>query len=135
MYQVLVVSPHHASRLLLVRALAEPDVALSASADGDEAFAQLAALRPALVVVDLRRPDPDGPVFLGLLRRRHPQLPVISLLPGVLRVSEGEHEEVHDVRSDSPEALQGLLAVLRRSLRAALAHTTLRLLATPVARA
>jgi CheY-like chemotaxis protein len=135
MRHVLVLSPHPPSRQLFVRVLAEPDVVAHAAADGDEAFAAIARCRPAVVVVDLRRPDDEHPLFLGLLRRRHPHLPVISLLPGCLRVADGSEDRVEHVPGACADELRALLEALQEAVREVLARRMLRLLRPPVGRA
>ncbi|XXF76914.1 DNA-binding response regulator [Myxococcaceae bacterium GXIMD 01537] len=138
MRSVLVVSPHRASRELLARVLPEPELKVLVTGDADEAFATLAERRPSLVVVDLRRPgeDEDSPLFLALLRKRHPALPVIALVPGRLRVFDGEDERVQDVqRADPTEGLRVMLEALRESLHDLLAQHVLRVLRPPVGRA
>jgi CheY-like chemotaxis protein len=121
--------------VLLARMLAEPGLVLQAVSDGDEAFAAMALQPPALVIVDLRRPGEDDPLFLGLLRRRQPRLPVISLLPGRLRVSEGAHERVEEVSASSPDELRQLLTSLQQALHDVLSTSLLRILRPPVGQA
>lgn len=138
MRHVLVVSPHPASRELLLRFLAEPEVVVRAAEDADAALSSLASAPPAVVVVDLRRPDEDHPLFLALLRKRYPSQPVIALVPGSLRVFDGSNERVKDVRAvgvDSAEALHQLLSALKQVLGEVLAQHLLRLLRTPVGQA
>jgi CheY-like chemotaxis protein len=138
MRHVLVVSPHRASRELLLRFLAEPQVSVRAAEDADAALTTLASAPPAVVVVDLRRPDEDHPLFLALLRKRYPAQPVIALVPGSLRVFDGAHERVHDVRSlraESAEGLHQLLNAVKEALEEVLAQHLLRLLRTPIGQA
>ncbi len=138
MRHVLVVSPHRASRELLLRFLAEPEVSVFTAEDADAALASIAAAPPAVVVVDLRRPDEDYPLFLALLRKRHPTQPVIALVPGNLRVFDGAQERVHDVRSlraESAEGLHQLLGALKEALEEVLAQHLLRLFRTPIGQA
>lgn len=136
MRSVLVVSPHRASRELLVRVLAEPEVKVLATGDADEAFASIHDRRHALVVVDLRRPDEDHPLFLALLRKRYPAMPVIALVPGRMRIFDGKAECVRDVqRADSTESLQTMLDTLREAIHDLLTQHLLRVLRTPVGQA
>jgi CheY-like chemotaxis protein len=136
MRSVLVVSPHRASRELLVRILAEPEVKVLATGDADDAFASILSRRPALVVVDLRRPDEDHPLFLALLRKRHPAMPVIALVPGRMRIFDGQAECVRDVqRTDSTESLQTMIDTLREAIHDLFTQSVLRVLRTPVGRA
>ncbi|MBZ4418348.1 response regulator [Myxococcus sp. RHSTA-1-4] len=135
MRRVLIVSPHSASRELLRRMLAEPGLSVSATGDTDDAFAAITTTPPALVVVDLRRPDEDHPLFLGLLRKRHPGLPVIALVPGRLRIFDGRHERVREAYGDTAEALHQMLGALKQAMQDLLAQDLIRVLRTPVGRA
>ncbi|MDY7233091.1 response regulator [Hyalangium rubrum] len=138
MRRVLVVSPHPASRALLQRFLAEPEVSVSTAKDADAALSSIALTPPAVVVVDLRRPDEDHPLFLALLRKRHPTQPVIALVPGSLRVFDGSHERVHDVRSlraESAEGLHQMLSTLKEALDLVLAQHFMRIFRSPVGQA
>jgi CheY-like chemotaxis protein len=130
MRHVLVVSPHLASRELLQRFLAEPEVKVRSAEDADAALIFIASTPPAVVVVDLRRPDEDHPLFLALLRKRHPDQPVITLVPGSLRVFDGSHERVRDMRDlavGSAEGLHQLLYALKESLEELLAQHVIRI--------
>lgn len=137
MRHVLVVSPHRPSRELLLRFLSEPDVKVRAAEDADAALSSIASTPPAVVVVDLRRPDEDHPLFLALLRKRHPGQPVIALVPGSLRVFDGSHERVRDMRSipESAEGLHQLLYAVKESLDEVLAQSLLRIFRPPVGQA
>jgi len=136
MRHVLIVSPHSASRELMRRMLAEPGVSVSATGDTDDAFSSITSTTPpSLVVVDLRRPDEDHPLFLGLLRKRHPVLPVIALVPGRLRIFDGRHERVREAHGDTAEALHHMLGALKQAMNDLLAQDLMRLLRTPVGRA
>ncbi len=121
-----------------MRILAEPEVKVLATGDADEAFASIISRRPSLVVVDLRRPDEDQdhPLFLALLRKRHPAMPVIALVPGRMRIFDGQAECVRDVqRTDSTESLQTMIDTLREAIHDLLTQSVLRVLRTPVGQA
>ncbi|ABF88924.1 response regulator [Myxococcus xanthus DK 1622] len=135
MRRVLIVSPHAPSRELLRRILEAPDLAISVTGDADDAFASLTSRPPALVVVDVRRPDEDHPLFLGLLRKRHPTLPVIALVPGRLRIFDGRHERVVEAHGDTAESLHQMLVSLQQAMHELLAQDLLRLWRPPVGRA
>jgi CheY-like chemotaxis protein len=138
MRHVLIVSPHRASRELLLRFLAEPEVQIRAAEDADAALSSIASKPPAVVVVDLRRPDEDHPLFLALLRKRHPDQPVIALVPGSLRVFDGSKERVRDMRdcqAESAEGLHHLLYALKESVEEVLAQHLLRVFRPPVGQA
>lgn len=138
MRHVLIVSPHRASRELLLRFLAEPEVQIRAAEDADAALSSIASKPPAVVVVDLRRPDEDHPLFLALLRKRHPAQPVIALVPGSLRVFDGSRERVRDMRDVQPESAEGLhhlLYALKESVEEVLTQHLLRVFRPPVGQA
>lgn len=97
---VLVVSSERPVRELLGHLLRQEGYACSAVADGDEAFESIARARPLLTVLDMRRGDDDDLLFLGLLRKRHPQLGAIILLPGKCMVVLGRTE--HVLQNDTP---------------------------------
>ncbi|MBM7113731.1 DNA-binding response regulator [Archangium primigenium] len=135
MRRILILSPHRPSRELLSRLLAQPDLSVVAMADADELLEALADEEPALVVVDARRPDEDAPLMLGLLKRRYPRQPLITLVPGRLRVFDGGEERVREVHDGSAEALHFLLAELQRATRDLLAQHLLRVLRPPIGEA
>lgn len=106
---------------------------IHATGDADDAFDTIAHHPPALVVVDLRRPDEDHPLFLALLRKRHPALPVIALVPGRMRVFDGANERVHDVqRADPTECLRVTIELLREAIHDVFSTAVLRVLRPPV---
>jgi DNA-binding response OmpR family regulator len=135
MRRLVILSPHRPSRELLSRLLAEPDLRVTALSDADEVLDTLAEEEPALVVVDARRPDEDHPLMLGLLKRRYPRQPLITLVPGRLRVFDGSEERVRDVQDGSAEALHVLLGELQRATRDLLAQHLLRVLRPPTGEA
>lgn len=135
MRHVVILSPHRPSRELLSRLLSAPDLRVAAMGDADEALDAIAEQEPALVVVDARRPDEDQPLMLGLLKRRHPRQPLITLVPGRLRVFDGHEERVLDVGDGSAEALHAMLSELQRATRDLLAQHLLRVLRPPTGEA
>ena len=135
MRRLVILSPHRPSRELLSRLLAEPDLRVTALSDADEVLDALAEEEPALVVVDARRPDEDHPLMLGLLKRRYPRQPLITLVPGRLRVFDGNEERVRDVQDGSAEGLHVLLGELQRATRDLLAQHLLRVLRPPTGEA
>ena len=136
MQRIVILSPHRPSRELLSRLLAEPGLSVVTLADADEALEAIAEDEPALVVVDARRPDEDHPLMLGLLKRRYPRQPLITLIPGRLRVFDGSEERVRDVRDGSTtEGLHVLLSELQRATKDLLAQDLLRLLRPPTGEA
>lgn len=123
---MLIVSGSKALQLLLSRLLREQGHTTAAASDGDEAFSALQAARPAVVVLDQREADADQLLFHGLLRRRHPALPVLSLMAGQLRLCDGSRDVLlepsgRDLRGPLP-----LLAALRRMVDEVAAVAALR---------
>jgi CheY-like chemotaxis protein len=135
MRHVLVVSPHRASRELLLRFLSGAELSVGAAEDADAALASLASSPPSVVVVDLRRPDEDHPLFLALMRKRYPTQAVIALIPGSLRIFDGSHERVLEARDDSAEGLHRLLSAVKQAVGEVLAQHLLRVLRPPVGQA
>lgn len=95
---ILVMSSERAVRELLGIVLRREGYRCSAVSDGDEAFEVIARGRPLVALLDLRTGEDDDLLFLGLMRKRHPQLGAIILLPGKSLVVHGRHEHVleHD---------------------------------------
>lgn len=95
---VLVMSSERAVRELLRHLLRQEGYSCSAVSDGDEAFAVIARGRPLVALLDMRRGEDDDLLFLGLLRKRHPKLGAIILLPGKSLVVHGRSEHLleHD---------------------------------------
>ena len=117
MRSLVIVSSHPPSRELLARYLAEPLQHTEMAVDADAALVSIARKRPSAVVVDLRRADEDAPLLLGLLRKRYRSLAVICLLPGAVRVVEGEAERVYPVSQGHPGDLEDLLLLVQRAVR------------------
>lgn len=93
---VLVMSGERAVRELLGHLLRREGYACAAVSDGDEAFEAIARKRPLVALLDMRQGDDDDLLFLGLLRKRHPSLGAIILLPGKSLVVLGRDEHVLD---------------------------------------
>ncbi|HVE84418.1 MAG TPA: DNA-binding response regulator [Myxococcales bacterium] len=116
MAHVLVISSSRALQVLLARLLREQGHSTALALDGDEGFSAIHGTRPAVVILDMRDGDADCLLFHGLLRRRHPALPVLSLVADRLRLSDGVRDvlvepSIADLRAPSP-----LIAALRRSV-------------------
>jgi CheY-like chemotaxis protein len=125
MRSVLIVSSRLSVRRLLCRLLERQDCQATALADGDEALAAVQRQSPSLLLVDLRDAEGEDLFFLGLLRRRHGHVPVISLLPGRLRVTEGEEERVLPY-SSGERSIEDMLNVIARAVEDILASIRLR---------
>jgi CheY-like chemotaxis protein len=87
-------SNQRAVRELLGRLLRREGYLCSAVADGDEAFECIARARPLVAVLDVREGLDDDLLFLGLLRKRYPEVGAIVLLPGRSLVVHGRNEHV-----------------------------------------
>jgi hypothetical protein len=101
---VLVMSAQRAVRELLRRLLGREGYSCSAVSDGDEAFAAIARARPLVAVLDMRVGTDDDLLFLGLLRKRIPDLGAIVLLPGrsLVRYGRTEHVMENDAELRGP---------------------------------
>jgi two-component system chemotaxis response regulator CheB len=77
--RVLVVDDSFVVRRIVTEELEkQPDMAVAGTAaTGKLALAQLTALNPDLVILDIEMPEMDGLTALTQLRRSHPQTPVI----------------------------------------------------------
>jgi len=94
--RILLVDDHVLFRKGLARLLdAQPDFeVVGEAADGLEAVEQARALRPDLVLMDLRMPGCDG---LAATRRIKGELPAVQVV--MLSVSEDEHDFFEAIRS------------------------------------
>ncbi len=92
--QVVVVSRSAAARRLLCLLLRREGFSCAEAADGDAAFELLEDDGPAALLMDLRAPEEEDVVFIGLLRRRRPDLGTLVLHAGGARVNYGETEHV-----------------------------------------
>lgn len=117
---VLVVDDDAVSRHVLCQALASAELPFVAVASGTEALAQIAQVRPSLVLLDLVMPPPDGYQVLRLLRS-HPEtrdVPVV-VLTGV--DAEGEVAKAFEAGADDfvrkPFRPLELVARIRGQLR------------------
>lgn len=118
MGQVLVISGSTAFRMLLLRFLEQQGHCAVAVDDGDDAFSSMAFARPSVVIVDLRDGDADRLLFHGLLRRRHPEVPVLMLIADQLRLCHRDRDVLVEPPNDDPSMPYPLLAALRRSVDA-----------------
>lgn len=101
---VLVMSRERAVRELLGHLLRREGYSCASVCDGDEAFEVIARGRPVVALLDMRRGEDDDLLFLGLFRKRHPQLGAVILLPGKSLVVHGRTEHVleHDPMEGAP---------------------------------
>jgi CheY-like chemotaxis protein len=74
---VLVVDDDDSTREMLVLALTDEGYRVVEARDGREAIRFVAELHPDLVLLDVRMPGMTGQELLPLLRREHPDLPVV----------------------------------------------------------
>jgi len=115
---VLVVEDDGAVRRSLERALPLHDLRVVSAADGLEAFRQLAAERPAIIVLDVGLPGPDGLSIVERLRGDGSSIPVL-----MLTARDGVRDRVAGLESGAddyltkPFALEELVARIRALLR------------------
>jgi len=123
---VLVISSSKALQVLLERLLRQQGHSTAMASDGDEGFSSIVVARPSVVVVDLRDGDADSLLFHGLLRKRHPGLPVLSLVADRLRLSAGESDILLEPSAADQRTPYPLLSALRRSVDEVVMTTSLR---------
>jgi len=102
--------------MLLDRLLRQQGHTTVLASDGDEGFSAILFSRPSVVVVDLREGDADSLLFHGLLRKRHPGLPVLSLLADRLRLCDGKRDVIVEPSAADARTGTPTLAALRRSV-------------------
>ncbi|MDN5872014.1 MAG: sigma 54-interacting transcriptional regulator [Nitrococcus sp.] len=78
-YRILVVDDDPGVLRLLSIRLKSNGYEVAAAQSGEEALANFAAIRPHLVITDLRMDNMDGMTLFQNLRKQHPTLPVIIL--------------------------------------------------------
>jgi len=86
------------------------------ASDGDQGFSAILSSRPSVVVLDLRDGDADSLLFHGLLRKRHPWLPVLQLLADRLRLCDGKRDIIVEPSAADVRSGQPVLSALRRSV-------------------
>jgi DNA-binding response OmpR family regulator len=132
---VLVISGSRAFRRLLHRFLEQHGHQSVAVDDGDDAFSSIAFSRPSVVILDLRDGDADRLLFHGLLRRRHPEVPVLALIADRLRLCHRGADVLVEPAASDPAAPHPLLATLRRSVEELVLNESLDVWRPPPARA
>jgi CheY-like chemotaxis protein len=113
---VLVVSSSQALQVLLARLLKQQGHSTAQARDGDEGFSSIVVARPAVVILDLRDGDADSLLFHGLLRKRHPGLPVLSLVADRLRLCDRDRDVLVEPTAADHRTPHPVLSALRRSV-------------------
>jgi DNA-binding response OmpR family regulator len=125
--KVLVISSSKAFQVLLDHLLRQQGHSTVLASDGDQGFSAIGVSRPTVVVLDLRDGDADSLLFHGLLRRRHPALPVLSLVADRLRLSDGKRDVIVEPSAADARTGQPILAALRRSVDEVVLNASLQL--------
>jgi CheY-like chemotaxis protein len=89
-------------RELLGHLLRQQGYACTAVADGDAALEAISRARPLAAILDMRAPGDEDLLFLGLLRKRHPDVGAIILLPGRCLVVHERTEHVMEHTGEGP---------------------------------
>ncbi len=113
---LLLMSSARAVRELLGHLLRQEGYSCTSVPDGDAAFEMIGNTRPLAAVLDMRAPEDDDLLFLGLLRKRHPGLGAIILLPGRCLVVHGRQEHVVENTGDGPTPNLPSLQQLREAI-------------------
>jgi len=130
--RVLVVSTEVYVRKGIAKLLSGSGYSCQTASDGDQAFEQMAKLRPLITVVDMREVNEDDLFFVGLLRKRFPEVAVVRLMDGRALIASGGAEHVMELESD--RALPSA-QMLQRAIEWVLAERSLRNFAPRVGRA
>ncbi|HYV45231.1 MAG TPA: DNA-binding response regulator [Myxococcaceae bacterium] len=123
---VLVISSSKAFQVLMDRLLRQQGHATVLASDGDEGFSAILFSRPSVVVLDLRDSDADSLLFHGLLRKRHPELPVLSLVADRLRLCDGKRDVIVEPSTADARTGHPVLAALRRAVDEVVLSASLR---------
>jgi DNA-binding NtrC family response regulator len=123
--RVLVVDDEPVVRRTLARALMARGIAVDTAEGGAAALDLLRSRALDAVILDRQLPDSDGLSLLGRLRREHPEVEVVMLIPagdpvsGERALKEGAYDIVHKP-IDAPDVVARLLsrALERRGLAA-----------------
>ncbi|HET9149871.1 MAG TPA: sigma-54 dependent transcriptional regulator [Alphaproteobacteria bacterium] len=122
-HDILIVDDEADIRLLMSGILQDEGYATREAADSDAALASVRTRKPSLVLLDiwLKNSKLDGMQILGVLRREHPDLPVImisghgNVQTAVAAIKEGAYDYI-----EKPFKSDRLLVVVSRAVEAAL---------------
>lgn len=115
----MIVSPSQAARRLLELLLSREGCSVTTTADADEALDHLSTTKAAaeLVLVDARAEQEEMKILLGLLKRRHPALPRMTLFTRQIELLAGESRHTLAFAAEqafpSQADLQRLLSLVR----------------------
>lgn len=85
--RIVVVSPSEAARRLLQLILQRLGHGCSIAEDADHALQQVSSERASVILVDARAQQEDTLLLMGLLQRRHPDLPRLTLHEGQMQLN------------------------------------------------
>jgi DNA-binding NtrC family response regulator len=86
-FQIVVVSPSEAARRLLQLLFQRLGHGCSVADDADHALHQVSVDKASVVVVDARAQEEDTLVLMGLLQKRFPQIPRLTLHEAEMQLS------------------------------------------------
>jgi CheY-like chemotaxis protein len=129
--RVLVVSTEQYVRKGIAKMLSGSGYSCETATDGDHAFEQMAKRRPAIAVVDMRQFSEDDLFFVGLLRKRFPEIAVVRLMDGRAIIVSGKSEHVMELDDRAVPSSE----MLHRAIQWILAERSLRSFTPRVGRA
>jgi two-component system, NtrC family, nitrogen regulation response regulator GlnG len=117
---ILIVDDEEAVCWALERALSREGQRVAVAASAEQALAQIDRQSPDAIILDVRLPGMDGLEFLGLLRQRLPEMPVIVItafgnLDTAVKAVEGGAFEYLTKPFDLSQALEAVGRALNRT--------------------
>jgi CheY-like chemotaxis protein len=99
---ILVISREEAVRRVLAAELSSSGHRCESAEDGDRAFERIARRAPTMAIADMTCADEEDLLFVALLRKRHPDIAVVTFFQGRARFAYGKDEKVVDFDGSLP---------------------------------